>query len=117
LDNARRAKSKPEAYATFAPRPPKQKTVGKAVRVSLFFVLGVFMTFYLRPYRKQTVGEQILPPASKRQAGGCAPGLSPSAFVRLDHAALHAPDLRMMRQHVHASVAPAKKCTKQPAYD
>jgi hypothetical protein len=28
---------------------------------SLLVVIGVFMMFYLRPYRKQTIGEQILP--------------------------------------------------------
>jgi hypothetical protein len=28
---------------------------------SLLVVIGVFMMFYLQPYRKQTVGEQILP--------------------------------------------------------
>jgi len=32
---------------------------------SLLVVAGVFMMFYLQPYRKQTVGEQILPTAPK----------------------------------------------------
>ncbi len=32
---------------------------------SLLIVGGVFMMFYLRPYRRQTVGEQILPSAPK----------------------------------------------------
>jgi hypothetical protein len=35
---------------------------------SLLVVVGVFMMFYLQPYRKQTVGEQILPSAVKPQA-------------------------------------------------
>jgi hypothetical protein len=30
-------------------------------------VIGVFMMFYLQPYRKQTIGEQILPSAPKRK--------------------------------------------------
>src|SRR5260370_2806550 len=30
---------------------------------SLLVVIGVFMMFYLQPYRKQTIGEQILPSA------------------------------------------------------
>src|SRR5256886_15801685 len=30
---------------------------------SLLVVVGVFMMFYLQPYRKQTIGEQILPSA------------------------------------------------------
>jgi len=34
---------------------------------SLLVVVGVFMMFYLQPYRKQTVGEQILPTAPKQQ--------------------------------------------------
>jgi len=32
---------------------------------SLLIVAGVFMMFYLQPYRKQTVGEQILPSPQK----------------------------------------------------
>src|SRR5205814_1871864 len=47
----------------------------------------------------------------------CAPGLFPSAFVGLDYAALHTLNLRVMRQHMHSSVAPAKKCTEQPAHE
>jgi hypothetical protein len=35
---------------------------------SLLVVVGVFMMFYLQPYRKQTIGEQILPSAPKRNA-------------------------------------------------
>jgi hypothetical protein len=34
---------------------------------SLLIVAGVFMMFYLQPYRKQTVGEQILPSTPKPQ--------------------------------------------------
>ena len=34
---------------------------------SLLVVIGVFMMFYLQPYRKQTVGEQILPTAPERK--------------------------------------------------
>jgi hypothetical protein len=34
---------------------------------SLLIVAGVFMMFYLRPYRKQTVGQPILPSAPKPQ--------------------------------------------------
>jgi hypothetical protein len=34
---------------------------------SLLIVTGVFMMFYLQPYRKQTVGEQILPSRPKPQ--------------------------------------------------
>jgi len=34
---------------------------------SLLIVAGVFMMFYLHPYRKQTVGEQILPSTPKPQ--------------------------------------------------
>jgi len=35
---------------------------------SLLVVIGVFMMFYLQPYRKQTVGEQIMPsPANQKQ--------------------------------------------------
>jgi hypothetical protein len=34
---------------------------------SLLIVAGVFMMFYLQPYRKQTVGEQILPSRPKPQ--------------------------------------------------
>jgi hypothetical protein len=34
---------------------------------SLLVVVGVFMMFYLQPYRKQTIGEQILPSAPKRK--------------------------------------------------
>jgi hypothetical protein len=34
---------------------------------SLLVVIGVFMMFYLQPYRKQTVGEQILPTGPKQQ--------------------------------------------------
>jgi len=34
---------------------------------SLLIVAGVFMMFYLQPYRKQTVGEQILPSPPKPQ--------------------------------------------------
>jgi hypothetical protein len=30
---------------------------------SLLVIIGVFMMFYLQPYRKQTIGEQILPSA------------------------------------------------------
>jgi hypothetical protein len=35
---------------------------------SLLIVVGVFMMFYLQPYRKQTVGEQILPTGTKEEA-------------------------------------------------
>jgi hypothetical protein len=34
---------------------------------SLLIVIGVFMMFYLRPYRKQTVGEPIMPSGAKPQ--------------------------------------------------
>jgi hypothetical protein len=34
---------------------------------SLLVVIGVFMMFYLQPYRKQTVGEQILPSAANQK--------------------------------------------------
>jgi hypothetical protein len=87
---ASRRNASRELTLPFAPRPRKQKPVGKRfaspverltaflqkanrytaiASVSLFFVLGVLMMFCLQPYRKQTVGEQILPSASKRQAG------------------------------------------------
>ena len=33
---------------------------------SLLIVSGVFMMFYLRPYRKQTVGEPMRPPSEQR---------------------------------------------------
>jgi hypothetical protein len=36
---------------------------------SLLIVAGVFMMFYLRPYRKQTAGRPILPPPSAAQKG------------------------------------------------
>ncbi len=36
---------------------------------SLLIVAGVFMMFYLRPYRKQTVGQPIRPESSDRPAG------------------------------------------------
>ena len=87
---ASRRNASRELTLPFAPRPRKQKPVGKrfaspvetltaslqkanrytaiASRFS-FFALGVLMMFYLQPYRKQTVGGQILPFASKRQAG------------------------------------------------
>jgi hypothetical protein len=42
---------------------------------SLLIVAGVFMMFYLRPYRKQTVGRPILPPSSAAQKGGRPPTL------------------------------------------
>src|SRR5205807_10355295 len=35
---------------------------------SLLIVSGVFMMFYLRPYRKQTVGQPILPSTPKPQS-------------------------------------------------
>jgi hypothetical protein len=34
---------------------------------SLLVVIGVFMMFYLQPYRKQTVGEQIMPSAANQK--------------------------------------------------
>jgi hypothetical protein len=34
---------------------------------SLLVVIGVFMMFYLQPYRKQTVGEQIMPSAATQK--------------------------------------------------
>ncbi len=34
---------------------------------SLLIVIGVFMMFYLQPYRKQTEGEAILPSAPEPQ--------------------------------------------------
>jgi hypothetical protein len=34
---------------------------------SLLVVIGVFMMFYLRPYRKQTEGEPITPPSPKQK--------------------------------------------------
>jgi hypothetical protein len=42
---------------------------------SLLVVTGVFMMFYLRPYRKQTVGEPITPtaPAAHKQERATAP--------------------------------------------
>jgi hypothetical protein len=42
---------------------------------SLLIVTGVFMMFYLQPYRKQTIGEQILPsaPEEKAKASEAAP--------------------------------------------
>ncbi len=36
---------------------------------SLLIVIGVFMMFYLRPYRRQTVGEPITPSGVKAQKG------------------------------------------------
>jgi len=34
---------------------------------SLLVVIGVFMMFYLQPYRKQTEGEPITPSAQKQK--------------------------------------------------
>jgi hypothetical protein len=34
---------------------------------SLLIVMGVFMMFYLQPYRKQTIGEQILPTGPEQE--------------------------------------------------
>jgi hypothetical protein len=34
---------------------------------SLLVVIGVFMMFYLQPYRKQTVGEQIMPSVANQK--------------------------------------------------
>ena len=34
---------------------------------SLLVVIGVFMMFYLQPYRKQTEGEPITPPAPEQK--------------------------------------------------
>jgi len=34
---------------------------------SLLVVIGVFMMFYLQPYRKQTEGEPITPSPPKRE--------------------------------------------------
>jgi len=34
---------------------------------SLLVVIGVFMMFYLQPYRKQTEGEPITPSAQKKK--------------------------------------------------
>ena len=107
-------KRKPEANATLAPRPRKQKTVGEAV---LFFRSRRLNDVLSPAVPKQPVGEQFCRLRQNDRPAGCAPGLSPSAFVRLDHAALHTPNLCVMCQHVHTSVAPTKKCTKQPAHD
>jgi hypothetical protein len=48
---------------------------------SLLVVIGVFMMFYLQPYRKQTVGEQILPSASspRKKEQKLDPILEPAA--------------------------------------
>ncbi len=40
---------------------------------SLLIVAGVFMMFYLQPYRKQTVGEQIMPSGAKETQTRQAP--------------------------------------------
>src|SRR4029077_18107053 len=52
-------KRKPEANATLAPRPRKQKTVGEAV---LFFRSRRLNDVLSPAVPKQPVGEQILPP-------------------------------------------------------
>jgi hypothetical protein len=36
---------------------------------SLLVVIGVFMMFYLQPYRKQTEGEPMMPSAPKQKTG------------------------------------------------
>ena len=49
---------------------------------SLLVVVGVFMMFYLQPYRKQTVGEQILPTAVKPQVDKRERQLSTAEMTR-----------------------------------
>ncbi len=44
---------------------------------SLLVVIGVFMMFYLQPYRKQTEGEPITPSAQKPESGKHEPESSP----------------------------------------
>ena len=45
---------------------------------SLLVVAGVFMMFYLRPYRKQTVGEPITATPAKTQTKNRSPRLEPA---------------------------------------
>jgi hypothetical protein len=45
---------------------------------SLLVVAGVFMMFYLRPYRRQTVGEPILPSSPKAERPKPAKSLEPA---------------------------------------
>jgi hypothetical protein len=47
---------------------------------SLLVVIGVFMMFYLQPYRKQTEGEPILPSAPERQNRQPEPGRAPAVI-------------------------------------
>jgi hypothetical protein len=47
---------------------------------SLLVVVGVFMMFYLQPYRKQTEGEPILPSAPEPQNRQPEPGRTPAVI-------------------------------------
>jgi len=49
---------------------------------SLLVVVGVFMMFYLQPYRKQTEGEPILPSAPEPQNRQSEPGRAPAVIGR-----------------------------------
>jgi hypothetical protein len=49
---------------------------------SLLIVTGVFMMFYLRPYRKQTVGQPILPTEDRPEKSPRARAVVPEAIAR-----------------------------------
>jgi hypothetical protein len=49
---------------------------------SLLVVVGVFMMFYLQPYRKQTEGEPILPTASVSKSETRVPSPASEAVAR-----------------------------------
>jgi hypothetical protein len=44
-------------------------------------------------------------------------GIRASSFLRFNHAAANALNLRMMREHMHVPITPAKKCAQNPAND
>jgi hypothetical protein len=53
---------------------------------SLLVVIGVFMMFYLQPYRKQTEGEPITPTSSKpNEENRAAPAESPPVPATVQH--------------------------------
>src|ERR1700749_1436363 len=49
---------------------------------SLLVVSGVFMMFYLRPYRRQTVGDPITPNETVRSTSSCGKDLELSSRSR-----------------------------------
>src|SRR6266446_7780056 len=49
--------------------------------------------------------------------GSCQLPLQRQLTLRLNHSAANTLNLRMMSEHMHVSVASAKKCAQQPADD